>query len=101
MKPMRVVVMLMLLVAIVCAVVFARGYSIANTRLARQAPDFVAQVDSSQFTRGEHLAAVVCAGCHSADATLPLAGGTTNLLATHGGPGLGTIVAPNLTPAGV
>jgi mono/diheme cytochrome c family protein len=36
-----------------------------------------------------------CAGCHSSAGNLPMDGGSTNFLA-----GLGTLVAPNLTPGG-
>lgn len=40
-----------------------------------------------------------CAGCHSSTGGLPLDGGTDNFLG-GGGPGLGVLVAPNLTPGG-
>jgi mono/diheme cytochrome c family protein len=40
-----------------------------------------------------------CAGCHSSTGDLPLDGGTTNFFA-DGGPPLGVLVPPNLTPAG-
>jgi mono/diheme cytochrome c family protein len=39
-----------------------------------------------------------CTGCHSSGGSLPLDGGNANLLA--GGPGLGVLVSPNLTPGG-
>jgi mono/diheme cytochrome c family protein len=40
-----------------------------------------------------------CTGCHSSSDNLPLDGGDTNFLARNG-PGLGVLVAPNLTPVG-
>jgi mono/diheme cytochrome c family protein len=50
-----------------------------------------------QIARGEHIAQVLCAGCHSLNGDLPLSGGK-NLSADAGLP-LGDIYAPNLTPA--
>lgn len=40
-----------------------------------------------------------CAGCHSSTGKLPLDGGKDNML--EGGPPLGVVYAPNLTPGGV
>ena len=40
-----------------------------------------------------------CTGCHSSTGNLPLDGGTTNFFG-GGGPPLGTLVPPNLTPGG-
>lgn len=51
-----------------------------------------------QVARGEHLAMVLCASCHSTKGELPLSGGN-NLSADAGLP-LGDIYAPNITPAG-
>lgn len=51
-----------------------------------------------QIARGEHLAAFLCASCHSQNGELPLSGGT-NLSADTGMP-LGDVYAPNITPAG-
>ncbi len=51
-----------------------------------------------QIARGEHLATVICAACHSAKGTAPLSGGA-NLSADTGMP-LGDLYPPNLTPAG-
>lgn len=51
-----------------------------------------------QISRGEHLATVLCAGCHSQNGELPLTGGN-NLSADSGLP-LGDLFAPNITPAG-
>lgn len=51
-----------------------------------------------QVARGEHLASVLCAGCHTPDGKLPLRGGN-NLSADSGLP-LGDIYPPNITPGG-
>ncbi len=51
-----------------------------------------------QIARGEHLATVLCASCHSQNGQLPLTGGN-NLSADSGLP-LGDLYAPNITPAG-
>lgn len=51
-----------------------------------------------QIARGEHLASVLCAECHSTDATLPLSGGKNFF---KGGPvPLGSLTPPNITPGG-
>ena len=67
-------------------------YRIATPRAVPSA-SFAAAGDSA---RGEHLAAVVCASCHSASGTLPLSGG--NNLALDTGLPLGNIYPKNLTP---
>lgn len=51
-----------------------------------------------QIARGEHLATVLCASCHSQNGELPLSGGN-NLSADAGLP-LGDLFPPNITPAG-
>ena len=50
-----------------------------------------------QIALGQRYA-IGCAGCHSSTENLPLDGGKDNFLA--GGPPLGSIYAPNLTPGG-
>jgi mono/diheme cytochrome c family protein len=49
---------------------------------------------AERLARGERLA-YLCASCHSSSGQLPLDGGTENFVA-----GLGTLIAPNLTPGG-
>lgn len=58
--------------------------------------------DSSLVPRGEHLARVVCAGCHSENHMPPLSGAalTDNILHIPNGPTFGHLVAPNITPGG-
>lgn len=61
-------------------------------------PAVTFQNSPSQIARGEHLARVVCASCHSANGELPMSGGN-NLSAETGLP-LGDLYGPNITPAG-
>jgi len=51
-----------------------------------------------QIARGEHLADVLCATCHSLSGELPLSGGKN--LSEDAGLPLGDIYASNITPAG-
>jgi|SRR5581483_9774893 mono/diheme cytochrome c family protein len=51
-----------------------------------------------QIARGEHLATVLCASCHSQNGQPPLTGG--NNLSDDSGLPLGDLYAPNITPAG-
>lgn len=51
-----------------------------------------------QIARGEHLASVLCVGCHSQNDQLPLSGG--NDFAVETGMPLGELYPPNITPAG-
>lgn len=62
--------------------------------------EFPVKHTPENIARGEHLARVVCASCHSPDRTnpLPLAGGDRSLSVDVGLP-LGTIIAPNITSA--
>jgi mono/diheme cytochrome c family protein len=68
------------------------------------APHPVAAIDLTvertpeRVTRGQHLAAVACAACHSSSGDLPLSGGE-NLAKQFPLP-LGNIYPPNLTPGG-
>lgn len=62
------------------------------------APTITVQGTPEQIAHGEHLAIVLCAGCHSANGELPMIGGG-NMAAEAGLP-LGDIYAPNITPAG-
>lgn len=54
---------------------------------------------AEQISRGEHIATVMCATCHSTNLDLPLSGG--NNLSDDAGLPLGDLYAPNITTAGV
>jgi mono/diheme cytochrome c family protein len=64
-------------------------------------PAVNAQIQSSpeQIARGQHLAQVVCADCHTENGTLPLSGSTKDTGGEFGLP-LGSIYPANLTPGG-
>jgi mono/diheme cytochrome c family protein len=51
-----------------------------------------------QVARGEHLASVLCASCHSMNGELPLSGGKN--LSEDAGLPLGNLFPPNITPGG-
>ena len=60
-------------------------------------PEVTVAGTPDQIARGEHLARVLCADCHSLNGDLPLSGGEN--LSNDAGLPLGDIYAPNLTPA--
>ncbi|MCC7165537.1 MAG: c-type cytochrome [Anaerolineae bacterium] len=70
---------------------FSRSYPVARVNVAIAGTP-------EQIARGEHMATVLCATCHSQNGQLPLSGGN-NLSADAGLP-LGDLYAPNITPAG-
>lgn len=51
-----------------------------------------------QIARGEHLASVLCASCHTTNGELPLSGGSD--FGRESGLPLGEMVPPNITPGG-
>lgn len=87
-----------LLSALALALVVAGVLGLARWTSAPSFPALAevsaARAGPSGVERGRRLAEL-CVGCHSADGALPLTGGGHNFLE-----GLGTVVAPNLTPAG-
>ena len=62
------------------------------------APDLKVDMASIQVQRGEQLAHA-CIGCHSSSGQFPLDGSKEDFMAESGLP-LGSMYAPNLTPAG-
>jgi mono/diheme cytochrome c family protein len=88
------VVLLLGAIAVVGLIGVYRLYAPQGGRPASVA---TAQATSDQLVVGARRASG-CAGCHSSGGGLPLDGGSANLLA--GGPGLGVLVSPNLTPGG-
>jgi mono/diheme cytochrome c family protein len=61
-------------------------------------PQVIVAGTPEQVARGEKVALMLCAGCHSETSDLPLSGGSN--LSVDAGMPLGDIYAPNLTPAG-
>ena len=87
-----------LLVALVTVIALIGFYKVYAPR-SYAAPTLQAAATPEQITRGQHLAAVLCTGCHSMNDQLPLSGGG-DLVAQANLPPLGTFFAPNLTAGG-
>jgi mono/diheme cytochrome c family protein len=87
------------LVVVLVAALAIHGHNLLHARAANPIPEVRVARDSAQVARGRHLSDVVCAGCHAADEPGVLSGGRENFGAIPGGPTLGRIHAPNLTPA--
>ncbi len=96
--PLLVLSGLVTLLFLLITVVGAKGtyqiyapYAVAPVSIdVKSTPD--------QLARGEHLATVLCAGCHTTNGQLPLSGGN-NMSADAGLP-LGDIYPSNITPGG-
>jgi mono/diheme cytochrome c family protein len=89
---------LLSLAVLALTIVALVGYARLNIPPYRYAlRDLAVDASQARVQRGERLAHI-CVDCHSSTGQLPLDGGNENLLA--GGPPLGEVYAPNLTPAG-
>src|SRR5258706_7407005 len=98
----RAVGVLVAAIIVLTVALLAHGYGLATKTLSNPVPALVVPPDSSLIPRGAHLSQVVCAGCHAPGLVGgdTLSGGTTNFFVIPGGPTLGVLYAPNLTPAG-
>jgi hypothetical protein len=90
---------LMVFTALLTAGIVLHGWSLVELPQHRRVPEFHAATDSASIERGRHLVEVACSGCHSPTFAPPLAGSSENLLAEDSTHALGTLWAPNLTPA--
>ncbi|MCC7354541.1 MAG: c-type cytochrome [Anaerolineae bacterium] len=90
---------LLTLLLVLVTVVAARGLVILYQPRGGPTPDLQIAGTPEQIARGQHIASTLCAGCHSTTGDVPLDGSNVNLSDDAGLP-LGTIFAPNLTPAG-
>jgi mono/diheme cytochrome c family protein len=90
------------LVVLTAVILIIQGHGLATRHLGAEFQPLRVLPDSTRIARGRHLSEIRCAGCHAPDLSQPdvLSGGSENYLALPGGPSLGTLVAPNLTPAG-
>ncbi len=79
-------------------VVYAKGLVDLYRPYPVAAVDVSIAGDPEQIARGEHLATVLCAACHSLDGAPPLTGGAN--MSDDSGLPLGDLYAPNITPAG-
>jgi len=73
------------------------GFGKLNTRFNNPVATIQVANTPEQIARGSQLAQL-CTNCHTKDNQLPLSG--SDMIAKFGMPGLGTLYAPNLTPAG-
>ena len=90
------------LLLLTVVILLDQGHGLATRRLKVEFQPLRVQPDSTRVARGRHLSEIRCAGCHAPDLAHPddLSGGRENYLDLPDGPSLGTLVAPNLTPAG-
>ena len=86
--------LLLVLISALVAVGMVRAYASRGNPVV----DITVDRTPERIARGEHIANVVCAACHSTDKRVPLAGGK-NLSEEIGLP-LGNLTPGNLTPAG-
>ena len=88
------------LIVVLLAALLVTGWNLANEHEKNPAPELRVAPDASLLARGEHIVRIVCADCHAPSHTPPLSGGTGDFFAFPGGPRLGHLFAPNLTPGG-
>lgn len=72
------------------------GFSRLNTQYSNPVPQLTLASTPALVANGERFARS-CAGCHSANGNLPLSG--HDFFGSEGGPPIGSLWAPNLTPA--
>ena len=89
---------LLTVVFALAAVTIGRGLYLMYAPRSFPIPSINVTGTADEVARGEHLAQVVCAPCHTTDGKLPLSGGR-NLSDDVRLP-LGDLYPPNLTPAG-
>ena len=97
---LRILGTLLVLLAVVIGGIAGWGHVLTRQRNTATPTPLRVLPDSSLVPRGEHLAKVVCAGCHSDHNSVPLSGATENILHIPGGPTFGHLIAPNITPGG-
>lgn len=104
--PARILAGLLGLVFAAVFVVASIGYVKLNARASRPASGEAVGGVSIPVTSSPEMMALgqqritLCTGCHSTQGKLPLDGSADNFLA-GGGPPMGVLYAPNLTPGGV
>src|SRR6185369_10284595 len=74
------------------------GYAQASMSRGGPVPALKVAGTPEQIARGQHLANTLCAGCHSADGSLPLSGGRD--VGADAPIPIGSYWSINLTPAG-
>ena len=90
----------LLVVAAVLVSFVVSGYNLVHEAASDPVPALVVAPDPSLLARGAHLGRVLCADCHAPRGDSLPAGGDRDFLHRRGGPDLGSLHAPNLTPSG-
>jgi mono/diheme cytochrome c family protein len=75
-----------------------RGMTRAHRERGRPVRELKVPMDSARIARGQHIARVTCAGCHSMNYDIPLTGGKN--LSDEAGIPFGDLIPFNLTPGG-
>ena len=98
----RIVAWGLALLLLTAVILIIQGHGLATRHLDAEFQPLRALPDSTRVARGQHLSEIRCAGCHAPELSQPdvLSGGHENYFQLPGGPSLGTLVAPGLTPAG-
>ena len=91
---------LVALVAVLLVALLVTGWNLANEHEKNPVPELRVTPDSSLIARGDHIARMVCSNCHGESHTPPLAGGSEDYFVIPGGPPIGHLFAPNITPGG-
>lgn len=100
---LRIVLALVGIVVVVVVALLVQGHGLLHRSVSNPVPALRVAPESSLLDRGRHLVKVNCSGCHSEGegGNIVMSGGTYNFFDIPGGPKLGTLYAPNLTPGGV
>jgi mono/diheme cytochrome c family protein len=94
-------VLIMVVIGAVIALIL-QGRGLATRAMPNPVSSLVVSPDSTLYARGQHIVQIECSGCHAStvEADAPLTGSRDNFFDIPKGPLLGTLYAPNLTPAG-
>jgi mono/diheme cytochrome c family protein len=94
------ILILVVIGAVVALIIQGRG--LATRAMPNPATALRLTPDSTLYARGQHIVRIECAGCHasSLEDDAPLTGSRDNFFDIPKGPLLGSLYAPNLTPAG-
>ncbi len=97
----RIVLAVVVLVLLIAFGGVANGWRLLQAHEPNPPSPIRAATDSASLARGEHVARIVCAGCHAPESDAPLSGKSENILQVPNGPTFGVMQPPNLTPGGM
>jgi mono/diheme cytochrome c family protein len=92
--PLGLLTLILLLVVVTSGLGLIKLYRIQNIPV----PEIIVAATPEQISRGEHVAATICASCHSPNNELPLSGGED--VGKESPVPIGSLIAFNLTPGG-